>query len=100
MGLWVDPLTDIINPIYDTIKDDHIKTPVKEPTSYDDVIILKEVKMTANPAYAVLWIMYVHAYNTVLVFSNLLASNILLNECTYIFQAINCITATTYFVQW
>ena len=43
------------NPIYDTISDDHSKKPVKEPIGYyAEVIIPTEVKMTINPAYAVL----------------------------------------------
>ena len=46
---------EMTNPIYDTISDDHSKKPVKEPIGYyAEVIIPTEVKMTINPAYAVL----------------------------------------------
>ena len=58
---------DIINPLYHTITFHPSKKPSEEPTDdYDDVVILPEVKMTPNPAYAVPWtvinLLYIH-YN-------------------------------------
>ena len=47
---------EAINPTYNTISDNQSKQPVNEPIGYYAEVIIPtaEVKMTANPAYAVL----------------------------------------------
>ena len=53
LELHKPPNDTVINPIYDTITDDHRRRPVEQTRHYDEVDILPEVKVTQDSAYAV-----------------------------------------------